>query len=70
MIGKRIRDLRLEHDMSMRDLGEKLGTTATAVCRWENGHNEMTLKRAVQIADLFGITLDELAGREEKYGTR
>lgn len=60
MIGKNIRNLRLEHDMSMQDLADKLETTDSAVCRWENGKAKVSVDMAVKIADLFQISLDEL----------
>ena len=60
MIEKNIRNLRLEHDMSMQDLADKLGTTDSAVCRWENGKAKVSVDMAVKIADLFQISLDEL----------
>lgn len=59
-VGKNIRDLRLEHDMSMRDMAEKLGFTDSKVCRIENGGARLYLIDAIRIADLFDISLDEL----------
>ena len=46
--------------MSMQDLADKLGTTDSAVCRWENGKAKVSVDMAVKIADLFQISLDEL----------
>lgn len=60
-IGKNIRNLRLKHDMSMRDLAEKLEVTDSTICRWENERMKLSLDDAVKIADLFQVTLNELA---------
>lgn len=59
-VGKNIRNLRLEHDMSMKEFAEKLGTTDSAICRWENGKAKLPVDMAIKIADLFRIPLDEL----------
>ena len=59
-VGKNIRNLRLEHDMSMKDLAAKLGVADSAICRWENNQAKLTLDMAVKIADLFGIPMEEL----------
>lgn len=59
-IGKNIRDLRLKHDMSIRDLADKLGTTDSTVCRWENEKMKLRLEDAVKIADFFQVTMNEL----------
>lgn len=64
MIGQNIRNLRLSHDMSMRDLADKLGTTDSTVCRWEHGLAKISTEAGIKIADLFRISLDELADRK------
>lgn len=59
-VGKNLRDLRLEHDLSMRDLADRLGFTDTKICRIENGGAKLSLEDAVRIADLFNVPLEKL----------
>lgn len=59
-IGKKLRDLRLEHDLSMRDLADRLGASDSKICRIENGSRVLSLEEATRIADLFDISLDKL----------
>ena len=59
-VGKNLRNLRLEHDLSMRDLADRLGTTDIKICRIENGGVKLSLEDAIRIADLFDISLDKL----------
>lgn len=59
-VGKNIRDLRLEYDMSMRNMAEKLGFTDSKICRIENGGARLHLIDAWRIADLFGVPIDRL----------
>lgn len=59
-IGKNLRDLRLERDLSMRDLADRLGFTDSKICRIENGKAGLSLEDATRIADLFDISLDKL----------
>lgn len=59
-VGKNIRTLRLEHDMSMRDMAKKLGFTDGKICRIENGGARLCLIDAWRIADLFGVPMDKL----------
>lgn len=35
--GKRLRELRMQHSLSQEALAQKLGVTAQAVSKWENG---------------------------------
>lgn len=59
-VGRNLRNLRLEHDLSMRDLADRLGTTDSKICRIENGGVKLSLEDAIRIADLFDISLDKL----------
>lgn len=49
---------------SIYALAKKLGISDTAVYRWRDGVASPTLDLASKVADYFGVTLDELAGRE------
>nr|DAN48709.1 MAG TPA: Repressor protein CI [Bacteriophage sp.] len=49
---------------SIYALSKKLGISDTAVYRWRDGVASPTLDLASKVADFFGVTLDELAGRE------
>lgn len=64
LIGKRIKDLRLERDMSQQELGDAIGVTKVSVCGYENGTRTPSLDTFAIISDIFGITSDYLLGRE------
>ena len=52
--------------LTQEGLAQKLGVTNQAVSKWESGQSCPDLALLPQIADLFGITIDELFGREPK----
>ena len=60
-MGRRIRMLRAERGWSMRDLAARLGTSATAVCKWECGH-PMSSSHLLALARELGCTVEFLAG--------
>ena len=64
-IGKRIKEVRLENDMSLRDFAEVIGVTDTTVMKWEKGISNIPFVRAIAIADQFGVKLSWLGGLEE-----
>lgn len=41
-----------------------MDTTQHQISKWENGKQDITLAKAIKLADLFKVTLDELAGRQ------
>lgn len=63
-IGKRLRRLRLESDMSMRDLANKIGIPDSEICRYENGKCYLRLDKVMLYAAFFGVPIDYIA-----YGT-
>ena len=52
--------------LTQEGLAQKLGVTNQAVSKWESGQCCPDLALLPRIADLFGITIDELFGREPK----
>lgn len=64
LIGKRIKDMRLEKGMSQQELGDLIGVTKVSVCGYENGTRTPSLETFCILADIFETTTDYLLGRE------
>lgn len=64
MLGNRITELRKACDMSQKELGEKLGVSASAIGMYEQGRREPNKAMMIAIAKLFGVTTDYLLGAE------
>ncbi|WP_175064056.1 helix-turn-helix transcriptional regulator [Streptococcus salivarius] len=56
----KIKELRLERGLTKVQLAKELGVNKRTILRWENDMMSMSLKNAVKVAELFGISLDEL----------
>ncbi|MBR3705275.1 MAG: helix-turn-helix transcriptional regulator [Oscillospiraceae bacterium] len=63
-IGENIRRLRKEHSMTQEQLAEALGVTIGAVYKWENALSSPEIRLLVELADLFGVSVDFLLGYE------
>ena len=63
-LGETIYRLRTEKNMSQGDLADALDVSRQSVSKWENGNAVPDLEKLMKLAELFGITLDELVGRE------
>ena len=55
--------LRREHGMTQAQAAAMLGCSASLYARYERGEHPLPLPLAVKLADLYGVTLDRLAGR-------
>lgn len=61
-IGENIRRFRKENDVTQECLAERLGVTYQSVSRWENGTTYPDLELIPAIAEMLGVTVDELFG--------
>lgn len=59
-IADRLVALRREHGYSQESLAAELGLTRQAVSRWERGESLPDTENLIALADLYGVTLDEL----------
>lgn len=59
-IGKNITRLRKMADMTQLELAEKLNYSDKSVSKWEQGNGVPDIRILMQIAGLFGVTLDDL----------
>lgn len=58
--GKRLKELRLQADMSQEDLAERVGVATKTVSYWENGHNPITFSKLPLIADVLNVPIYKL----------
>lgn len=65
---KRIKDLRIDHDLTLRELAQKLEISERTLARYENGASKPTVDVLIQIALYFNVSMDYVCGMtEEKY---
>lgn len=63
-IAKNIAELRLLNNMTQLELADKLNYSDKTVSKWERGESTPDIAVLVQIADLFGVTLDYMIRSE------
>lgn len=64
IICRKIGELRRASNMTQEQLAERLGVTFQAVSKWENGLSCPDIALLPLISGIFGISIDELFGRE------
>lgn len=63
-LGKRIAVLRKRSGMTQEQLAERVGVSAQAVSKWENDASCPDIMTLPLLADIFGVTIDELLGKK------
>lgn len=59
----KLRMERARAKMTQAEVAEATGTTAAAICQYENGERTPTLQKLQAIAALYNVSLDYLVGR-------
>lgn len=66
MLGEKLLKLRKKFDYSQQELADKLSVTRQTISNWECGQGAPTIDKAVELALIYGISLDDLV--EEDVG--
>ena len=59
-VGPRLKRLRLRRDVTLADLAEQTGISASTLSRLESGLRRPTLEQLLPLARVHGVSLDEL----------
>ena len=65
IFAQRLRELRQDKHLSMKQLAKELNTTDAAISNWENEVNEPKISYLVNIAQFFNVSTDYLLGLED-----
>ncbi len=65
-IGNFIKKIRLDNNLTQKELADRLGVTYQAVSKWENGKNVPDIGIMKQISEEFNVNIDELLNGEYK----
>ena len=63
---QRLRELRKQRGLSMRELGRELGLSESAVSLYESGRRRPNHDLLCRLADYFGVSVDYLLCRTEE----
>lgn len=64
-LADRLVELRKEHKLSQEALAEKLGLSRQSISKWERAEASPDTDNLIALAEVYGITLDQLLGNDE-----
>ncbi len=65
-IGRFLKELRKEKELTQEQLAEKFGVSSRSVSRWENGNTMPELGILVELADYYEVDIKEIIDGERK----
>ena len=66
LLSEKILTLRTARNLSQGDLAEALEVSRQSVSKWETGQSVPDLDKIIKLADLFGVSVDELVREGER----
>ena len=63
MFAEQLRKLRMQKGVTQQALADMLEASVSAVQKWERGQAEPNAKTLQRMADIFGVSMDELCDR-------
>ena len=62
---QRIRDLRIDHDMTQQQVADYLVCNRLVYARYERGEREIPVSMLIRLAKLYGTSTDYILGIEK-----
>jgi putative transcriptional regulator len=56
----RLRKLRRDREMTQAELARRVSLSTVAICEIEKGKYQPSLKKAIEIAEVFGVRVEDL----------
>lgn len=66
VVAANLRALRAKKRMTQAEVAEAIGVNANTIGNYENGDSSMSYEAAWKLADLYGVPLCDLGGRDER----
>lgn len=64
LLGKRLKMLRKEKNMTQQELGELINVTKVSICCYEKGTRTPTLETLVELANVFQVDVNYFLGHD------
>lgn len=62
---QRLRYIRKRHNLTQKEMGEKIGVSGPTITRWEQGQFEPSTETIKQIAEMFDVSVEFLVGSSD-----
>ena len=57
---RKVKQMRIDEGLTQKELAKKLHVSDSTVSMWERGERSIGFEKADEIADLFGVSLNEI----------
>lgn len=65
-VGRKISQLRKNKNMTQMELADRMNVSFQAVSNWERGNSMPDISKLPELANVFGVTIDEIIGEKSE----
>lgn len=65
---KNLKFIRQQKGISQQEMADKLKLDRSTISRWENNDMDATVENAIQVADMFNISIADFVGKDLTIG--
>ncbi len=65
MLSINIKEIRIRKNLTQSEVATALGVSSVVYSRYESGARQPSIETLIQMADIFGVTVDFLLGRKD-----
>ncbi len=62
---ERLKELRKENNLSIKELSKRVSIGVASICRWENNQSIVNGEQLIVLSKFFGVSTDFLLGLED-----
>ena len=66
-IGKNLRKVRIHSGMTQQELADRIGTTATVICSYEQNRSKPPFQTLIELARIFNVSTDYLLSFGDEF---
>ena len=63
--GMKLKEVRTRRNMTQQTVADYIGCSSVVYSRYERGTRQPSIEMLLKLADLFGVTVDYLLGRQD-----
>jgi len=67
IIGKRLKELRKENQLTQEDVANVLGVSKSTICCYEKGHRKFSQENLMDLVMLYNVSADYLLGLDHRF---
>ena len=68
MFAENLKNLRVQNNLSQKDLASKIELSSNIICEYEKGRSQPSIETLIKLSSILSCSIDYLVGNENELG--